>query len=443
MSASTKSPNIIFNLKGFVYGVKSKQNDFVRCKGSFNLTDYLARKEATLKNSEVAESDTLMDESLEVAGDWNIANYAAHRKGSAGAFTLGKSKLEKKDLKEIQHKLRTTKSTVWTSVLSFTPMVAKEFCNNTEQAQKLLKECLPKLFEGSNLDFDNIELFAAYHVNTQHPHIHLVFWEKERTRLSSKGNLTYNYNHPTKTPKLPKECLSNFKFAVAQACSESSWDFLKLRDKIRQSVSEDFNDRAFLNLLTQLYEKDKDIIDNAGKQFGRLTVPEQKQLNKSIDALINCNPETKKIYNLYTTLLMQAHTQNIKLLNENNMPVSEQTKQFYDSRIKELRFRLGNEYLKNMKEFANANKKFESNRAALPKPLNAQSSSSYMRNVRAIKQPLKSCSNIIIQQMQRAIQNDVVLFKNNLDRYFAELKSKGVSLIYEEDEGSGQGQPNG
>lgn len=426
------SPNIIFNLKGFNYRDTSKQNAFARCKSSFNLVDYLARKEAMLKNSEIVDSDILMEESFEVAGDWNIAKYAAMRKGSAGAFNLDKTKLDKKDLQEIQKQLRTTKSTVWTGVLSFTPMVAKEFCNNIEQAQKLLQDNLPKLFEGSQLDFENMRMFAAYHVNTQHPHLHIVFWEKEATRLNSKGRLTFNYNNPTKKPYLPKECLSNFKFGIAQACSNSNLDFLKLRDEIRNSVKDDFSNRSYLNLLAQLYEKDKAIIGRAGKQFGRLTAAEQKQVNKSVDALINCNPNTKKTFDLYKALLMQTHLQNIKLLNDNNMPVPERTKKFYDTRINELRTRLGNEYLKNMKEFAKAHENFVQSRSKLDFPPNGQSSSNFMRGIRRLKQPLKQNSNIIIQALQRSIKDDVILFKNNLDRYFEELKAKGVSLIYEE-----------
>lgn len=433
------SPNIIFNLTGFTYGDKSKQNAFARCKSSFNLVDYLARKEAMLKNSEIVDSDILMDESFEVAGDWNIAKYAALRKGSAGAFNLSKTKLDKKDLQEIQKQLRTTKSTVWTGVLSFTPMVAKEFCNNVDQAQKLLQDNLPKLFEGSMLDFENMNMFAAYHVNTQHPHMHIVFWENAATRLNSRGRLTFNYNNPTKKPYLPKECLSNFKFGIAQSCSNSSLDFLKLRDTIRASVKEDFSDRAYLNLLSQLYEKDKSVIERAGKQYGRLSAADQKQIDKSVDALIHCNPNTDKIFNLYSSLLLKTHLQNIKLLKDNNMPIPERTKKFFDTRMRELKARLGNEYLKNMKEFEKAHKEFELNRTKLDFPPKGQSSSSFMRDIRRLKQPLKQNSNIIIQALQRSIKDDVVVFKNNLDKYFEELKAKGVSLIYEEDGQSAAG----
>lgn len=439
-SSTSKSPDIIFNLKGFTYRSASDGNAFVRCKNSFNIVDYLNRKEATIKNAEITASDILMDESLEVMGDWNIASYAANRKGSAGAFTLDKDKLDKNDLRQIMKELRTTRSTVWTGVLSFTPQLAKQFCNSREQAQKIVKENLSKLFENSKLDFANIKVFGAYHVNTQHPHIHLVFWEKQPTRLSSKGKLTYNYNHPTKKPFLPAECLSNFKFAVAKSLNENKLDFWSLRDKIRTAVRDDLNDTNHINFLSSMYDKDKDIIEKAGKQYGRLSADEKRKIDKSVMEFINRNPKIKKTYDTYTALLMQTHLQNIKLLKSNNMKVPERTKQFYDSRISELRARLGNEYLKNMKIFGESHGRYQTKRLALPLPPNKESSSSYMRNIRAIKKPLQSATRVVLAKLERAVSDNVILFKNNLDKYFAELKAKGVDLIYGEEERQSSGE---
>ena len=439
-SSSGKSPDIIFNLKGFTYNSNNDGNDFVRCKNSFNIVDYFNRKEATIKNAEINASDILMDESLEVMGDWNIASYAANRKGSAGAFTLDKTKLDKSDLRKIMKKLRTTHSTVWTGVLSFTPQLAKQFCNSKEQAQTIIKENLPKLFEKSNLDFENIDVFGAYHVNTQHPHIHLVFWEKQPTRLNSKGKLTYNYNHPTKMPFLPKECLSDFKFAVAKSLDKNKLDFWSLRDKIRTAVKDDLNDTNHINFLSFMYDKDKEIIEKAGKQYGRLSAVEKRKIDKSVMEFINRNPKIKKTYDTYTALLMQTHLQNIKLLKNNNMPVPERTKKFYDNRIAELRARLGNEYLKNMKIFGESHSNYQATRLTLQIPPNRESSSSYMRNIRKIKKPLQSTTQAVLAKLERAVNDNVILFKNNLDKYFAELRAKGVDLIYGEEEGQPDGQ---
>ncbi len=439
ISGAGSSPDIIFNLKGFVYGNTSKENSFVRCKNSFNIVDYLARKDAAIKNSTIVSSDVLMDESLEVMGDWNIASYAANRKGSAGAFTLDKSKLDKEDLRQIMKELRTTRSTVWTSVLSFTPQLAKQFCNSREQAQTILKENLPKLFEGSKLDFDNLRVLAAYHVNTQHPHLHVVFWEKEPTRLSSKGKLTYNYNHPTKKPYLPKECLSNFKFSLAQTFNKNKLDFWSLRDKIRTAVRDDLKNVDHINFLSSMYEQDKDIIENAGKQYGRLSASEKRRIDKSVMEFINRNPQTRKIYELYTSLLMQAHMQNIQILKDNHMPVPERTKNFYDSRMTELRARLGNEYIKNMKFFGETHTAYRHNRSSLLRPPNQCSSSSFMRSIRSLKKPLHQSTSAILSKFEKAVKDSVIVFKNNLDRYFAELRATGVDLIYGE-EGQQGGQ---
>lgn len=431
-STMQKSPNIIFNLKGFVSGDKSKENDFARCKNSFNIVGYLSRKEAEKRNKD-EDLSVLENDYFEVENAWNIASYAALRPGSAGAFSKDSVDLKKEDLAEIMRKLRTTKSTVWTGVLSFTSMTANEFCSSKEQAKALLEEHLPVLFEKSALDYENMEWYAAYHVNTLHPHIHMVFWEKEPTRINSRGKLTYNYNNPTKKPYLPKECLSDFKFSIAKSF-EKIPEFYALRDKVRQAVRDDFTNGDYANLLSSLYENDHDIIDKPIKQYARLTKDEQRRIDKSVKALIDANPETRKMYNLYSSLLMQAHMQNIKLLKDNNMPVPERTKKFYDSRMQELKSRLGNEYLKNMKQFALTRTQYQDAKALLMKPFLGQSSSSYMRGVRKIRKPFQSTSNSILKSLEQAVKDEVVVFRNNLDKYFAELKAKGVDLIYGEEE---------
>lgn len=441
VSNTGSSPAVIFNLKGFVFGANSKENDFVRCQNYFNMVGYLCRNEATIKNENIVENEILQDESIEIKEDRNIASYVANRKGSAGAFTLDKLKLNKKDLDAVKEQLSSTRSTVWTGVVSFTPQIGKEFCNSSEQAQKILIEHLPQLFEGSKLDFANLNVLGAYHVNTQHPHIHIVFWEKEPTRISSTGKLTYNYNHPTKKPYLPKECLSNFKFSLAKTFDNYKLDFWGLRDKIRTAVRDDIHDTNSINFLAEMFEKDKNIIYKKGiKQYGRLTNEEKRQIDKSVMEFINRNPNTRKIYELYTANLMQAHLQNIKLLKDNNMPVPERAKLFYDKRMKELRSRLGNEYLANMRLFGKSEEYYLYRRAYLPK--NGLSSSNYMRNLRELKKPLKNTTNYILSELEKSVKDSVILFKNNLDKYFAELKAKGVELIYGEEEGQ-QGDGSG
>lgn len=433
ISQNQYSPNIIFNLKGFVYGDKSKENQFVRCKNSFNIVGYISRKEAEKRNNSqdlsVADKDY-----FEIDNAWNIASYATLRPGSAGAFSKNSTSLDKNDLKEVMKKLRTTKSTIWTGVLSFTPLIANQFCNSKEQAQKILNDHLPVLFKNSAIDYDNLNLYAAYHVNTQHPHIHLIFWEEHPTRIDSKGKITYNYNNPSRKPYLPKDCLSDFKFSIAKSFEENN-EYLLLRDKVRQSVKDNFINGDYTNLLTELYLRDRDIIDSSGKQYGRLSSEQKSRIDKSVNSIIDANPDTRKLYSQYTSYLMQAHLQNIKILNENNMPIPERAKNFYDNRLNELKNRLGNEYLKNMKQFALSHYDFEQSKSLILKPYAEQSSSSYMRSIRKFKKPYQNSNNSILKNLEQAVKDEVIVFRNNLDKYFAELKEKGVDLIYEEEVG--------
>ena len=49
-------------------------------------------------------------------------------------------------------------------------------------------KALPEVFKTMNLEYDNMLWWGNYHIDTTHPHIHLCFLEKDKTR--ERGKLT-------------------------------------------------------------------------------------------------------------------------------------------------------------------------------------------------------------------------------------------------------------
>ena len=179
------SPNIIFNVKAFLPDDPSPANDFIRCRSSFDAFDYFNRKNATDRMD--VNTEKLLRDYFEITGKGgDIVGYGNNRQGSAGAFSSDKF-LTQEELNEYRKKLSSTKSVVWSSVLSFTPMMAAQFCQDKIQAQRILNENVAALCKNSNLEMQNLEWLAFLHQNTEHPHIHFVFWEKQPTRLNSQG----------------------------------------------------------------------------------------------------------------------------------------------------------------------------------------------------------------------------------------------------------------
>lgn len=116
-------------------------------------------------------------------------DYLTYMEKSTGAFNFDGEITEKK-LDEIKEKLKTTKSIIWHGFISFDEDTSVSF-DNTEKCRKFLKQTLPTLFEQSHLNFDNVELFASLHKDTNHRHIHFEFFEKEPKRKNKNGEKVF------------------------------------------------------------------------------------------------------------------------------------------------------------------------------------------------------------------------------------------------------------
>lgn len=434
-----KSPNIIFNLKGFVYGRESDENAFVRCQNKFDIVGYNSRESALSKSKDVKNSELLNREYLEVKGDissqkesGNIVGYASQRKGSAGSFNKDKF-LDKTDLKNIRKELRKTKSTVWTGVISFTPIMAQTACNSAEEAQKLVRDYLPALCKGSNLDFDNLNYFGSFHVNTDNPHIHIVFWEKEPTRIDSLGRLNYNYNNKNSNGLLPVESLRNFKFELNKGFSDLNYDFLSLRDDVRSGMRDNILKNADSTILKMLFEQNRSILTSDKLQYARFTAREREQIDKGVQTLIQNNPKLEKTYNTYIKMLMEAQAQTVKLFEDNHMKPPERATKFYDTRAQELKGRLGNEFLKSMRSWGKLYKRYDRERANIVNSYRGDNSTACMRHVRLAKSPFRSDSSAILRALERSLEQETQTVHNNLKSYYDELRKNGVTLIYDED----------
>lgn len=107
-------------------------------------------------------------------------DYYDYRIGSKGGFT------EKgyRDANECQQVADTYQpAVIYQSVLSFDKDFAiKNSIVSKNQMELLVRKSMPSMLKELGFDPKNIEWTAFYHTNTEHPHIHISFFEKEATR---------------------------------------------------------------------------------------------------------------------------------------------------------------------------------------------------------------------------------------------------------------------
>ena len=339
------SPSIIFNCNYCTANDTSERNDFYRCKNaSFNIVTYVDRDSAADKlPDEEAKKVKAAIEHTELTGT-SILGYGDKRKGSTGLFFKDEKNADKGKQKAIKD-LQETGSNVWHSVLSFTPEISNLFCTNKAEANKLLQKTLPDLFKNSGLDYNNINWCAAYHTNTDHRHIHLVFWEKEATHISSKGEKSF-----TKKGNIPQSCFANFKASILKNYSESGLEYFSMRDEIRQGITSTMKNNR--SLFESFVSRSASIIEGGHYQYGRLNDEQKKTVDAFAKLALEKDPALAKKYNEYLKNLKHSQALYIKAYTDNNVKkIPKNVTSFYSSRKKELDARLGNAVLKQLKEY--------------------------------------------------------------------------------------------
>ena len=143
-----------------------KQNEFYHCRADGgDGFGYIGRDKAI-------EKDAL--------------GYAGERPGSTGLWGPD-GFYTKEDIKEMREKLRGSDCPVWHGVVSFSAEFGEKYAWDTKQAQKLIKDVMPRFLKAQGLSIDNVTWTAAYHVNTDNNHVHLLWFENEPLKGTAKN----------------------------------------------------------------------------------------------------------------------------------------------------------------------------------------------------------------------------------------------------------------
>ena len=448
------TPNIICNIKAHQYYEfepskdkckddtdyeikmgRYKKSKFYRCSQDFDVIKYLERPEAIEKSDQTQLENILEIEEMKSSKNTSdIFSYTKDRPGSTGVFNKDG---DISSNKEIREKLRTTKSTIWSGVVSFTESYAKQFCHTKKDAEKLMRETLDTLFISQGLEPSNVSYFCAFHTNKGanvfHPHIHFIYWENEPTKLNCKGQPSYSKF------MIPKKALYDFKYQIAkyhQSLGKTigSEFMFSLRDGIKDS----FKARNINELQYERWmQLDKDLGDKRSTQFARLNKAQREYIRKFIYDEVNFNPILKEKWDQYMNELNKKFLEIKKLHKENNIPLSKSAKNYCKSRIDDLYNRCGNIILKSLSKICVARKEFEDssnsytqknkNKDNLLGKVKSNNPVLQQRNYQSKKVLTKFLSRLITEQHSEMINS----ISDELNKFYHELKERGEITIYE------------
>lgn len=408
------SPAVIIKLNAYSVKDTSEEADFFRCRTSRNIIGYMtARPSNRLDENEQRKFENLAEMSENIPSNLDYMN---NRKGSAGSFNA-KKHLNKQEVDNYKKALKNCKGYVWAAIVSFTPEAASQICRNRDMARELLCRHLDKLFTNTRISPDNIDWIASYHTNTDNPHIHLEFFEKKPTQLSSSGEKRY-----TSKFLIPKENLTDFKYGITQELRTFDYQFTKLRNPIRDSMQTNIlNDKFHLKNLLNV---GKPIIDEGYYQYERLSDDNKKLATSLVQYFLRNFPETMDLYKKYDEALIDRQAEFFSFAKENGMKPSQAAVSFYSSRKEELDRRLANGVLKILKnEVLRENTKnieMAKNRPHLSRSLIKKSN---MLDVGSNE--LKR----ILFSFNERVKSDIIA--QTQEDYNLSKKIKGESVIYE------------
>lgn len=160
---------------------------------------------------------------------------------------------------------------------------------SAKQWESLLNEVLPKVFRHKGFDPKNMLWTADLHTNTQHPHVHLLFMEKEHTMDRAKftqSDMKY----------LKRQLLSALerRQAYCDRLEASVDDVFKKKDQQFRHLMSDVEESLLNNKNIQLTELLKALPKRGRMQYNSYNMKDYRQLiDNYIDHLIRTDKNAK------------------------------------------------------------------------------------------------------------------------------------------------------
>ena len=258
--------------------------------------------------------------------------YSGNNEKSKGIFNEN-GLLNAEQIKELRTNLRTTKSTIWHGVISFTEYFGNVNCDTYEKAYELMKSQLPKFFKNANLDPENIVWFAGLHENTDNKHIHFSFFEKEPLRYKQSSRFKQFSDG-----YIDIGAINQFKIDIEKYFINKNFNIFENRKEITNLLKKSFNDGVYMNKINKL------IIVLPVK--GRLSYDSENMaehrpmIDNIVKSIIVSNPELKRKVSDFEHILSKRDTELLKAYAKIKVDCSD--KLLYEKCMKDLYRRLGN-----------------------------------------------------------------------------------------------------
>ena len=350
-------------------------------------SEYTGRDDAKEHDQELVEDEGYFN--------YTSSHHTSYTRTSEGILDNDEKRTEFQKL--IKKYFHSDGDLAWENVLSIADFDEAEKIGlySIEDWEAALNKALPKFFKYAGFEPENTLWWWDLHVNKFHPHVHIIWLEKEKTKL--EGYLP------------PKQLKALKRFTALELEARK-----KLVDMIDMKYEEFFKQKdvkfktilmSVDNFLSGHIEKDimklYRMLPKTGRlQYNSYHMKEYKPyIDKIIENIILSKPEIKSAYDDWL--------KNIDLLEENMNDIqNSEIATFKEAEIDKLYSRIGNKILKNyvkIKENDSLNRKTDKSKNVARKHLNKKRYSS-MNSQKVLGAYIMSCINKQEQEMEESLR---------------------------------------
>ncbi|MDH6367400.1 MULTISPECIES: relaxase MobL [unclassified Breznakia] len=339
-------PNIIFNLqyvateyfKGTVpKGMKEAVTE--------DMINYYDRDEAcdkTIVPAKIKQTNT--DEAFD---------YYNYRMGSTGGFSRD-GFISDKTVKENLEKYKP--EIMYRTVFSFEDdFTIENGIKSKASIQKLMQKTMERNLKVMGFDNKNVEWMGYYHTNTAHPHVHVIFYEKDRTKkrfMLSKDKLEKVKSNIVNLMELNVNLFVQRDEVKLQIMNEAKE--LKLSDALKEQLGNSFNNKIGVydlsNELLDEFNKLNDILPKTGSmKFNSANI---KDYRNDVLKVVELIKNEKNISTVYDEFIKQLDNELQQQVIVYGGSIDDKNKQlFKEKQIHAIDVKLANLVLSNIKDF--------------------------------------------------------------------------------------------
>lgn len=210
-------------------------------------------------------------------------DYLDYMEKSTGAFDRY-GFIDEQRLEKIKKELAETESTIWHGFISFDEETSPKF-DNVDECIHFLQRTFSSLTKGSALKLDNLEIMASLHRDTDHRHIHFMFYEKEPSHINRDGTKSY-----TTKNVFNQSNIDNFMIEANLYLDEHKGDLYSSRNEVMNLLKTNLgavvkSDYGESEIGKKLYNLAQKLPKTGRLQYGSNNVAE---LHDEIDNIVSC-----------------------------------------------------------------------------------------------------------------------------------------------------------